>query len=172
MERFKPDIYQENVFNINYDRLKEEGIKYLLFDLDNTLLPYSEKELTKEVIDLINKLKEDFEIVLFSNSSLYKLKKINESLNVKIIPRAFKPLKRNFKKIFKKGKCTCEEVAIIGDQLLTDIRGGNKVNITTILVKPMSPEDMAFTKINRMREERIFKKLGASGLLLKGRYYE
>ena len=64
------------------------------------------------------------------------------------------------------------EVAIIGDQLLTDIVGGNKVGIVTILVNPISTKDGFFTKWNRHKEDKIIKKLRDRDLFTKGKYYE
>ena len=83
-----------------------------------------------------------------------------------------KPLKRNFLKIMDKHDLKDSEVAIIGDQFLTDIIGGNKVGITTILVNPIGLKDFFFTKINRIREKQIMNKLAKNLLFIKGRYYD
>ena len=64
------------------------------------------------------------------------------------------------------------EVAIIGDQMLTDIIGGNKVGITAILTHPITKKDMILTYINRHREKKIIKKLSKAGLFYKGKYYD
>ena len=72
----------------------------------------------------------------------------------------------------KKYELKDSELAIIGDQFLTDIIGGNKVGITTILVNPIGLKDFFFTKINRIREKRIMDKLGKNLLFVKGRYYD
>ena len=74
--------------------------------------------------------------------------------------------------VFKEYKVDPCEVAIIGDQLLTDIKGGNKVGITTILLCPLAEEENFFSRMNRKREQKIFKKMGAKGLFFKERYYE
>lgn len=64
------------------------------------------------------------------------------------------------------------EVAIIGDQLFTDILGGNRVGIKTILVNPMSKKDMPLTLIFRILERGQFKKFKKRGILKLGEYYE
>ena len=61
-----PNAYYENIFKIDYDNLKKIGIKNLFFDIDNTIVPYKEIDLSKETIELFNKLKKDFNIFLFS----------------------------------------------------------------------------------------------------------
>ena len=49
MENFVPDIYKESIYTIDYKKLKQSGIKCLLFDLDNTLVSYRDKLPTKKV---------------------------------------------------------------------------------------------------------------------------
>ena len=77
-----------------------------------------------------------------------------------------------FNAILNKYKYNITEVAIIGDQMLTDICGGNKIGITTILVNPISTTDPVWTKFNRHFEHRIMNKLTAHDLFFKGRYYD
>ena len=69
MNLFYPSIYNKNILNINYEKLKEKGIKLLIFDLDNTIISYETNELDKEVIHLFKKLKKDFKIVVLSNTT-------------------------------------------------------------------------------------------------------
>ena len=69
-------------------------------------------------------------------------------------------------------KYNLSDVVIIGDQLCTDILCGNKVGIKTILVNPMSKDDMIFTKILRFIENRKFKYMAKMDILKKGKYYE
>ena len=65
------------------------------------------------------------------------------------------------------------DVAIIGDQLYKDIFGGNRVGIKTILVNPMSKDDMIFTKlVFRPLEKRKYFLLEKKNLLKRGKYYE
>ena len=101
-----------------------------------------------------------------------KVKKIADSLDVPYVFLALKPLSKSFRKVLNQYKVTPNEVAIIGDQILTDVKGGNKVGITTVLVEPLSEKEALFTKINRSREISLMKKMGAKGLFIKERYYE
>jgi hypothetical protein len=172
MEKLRPDIYQESLESINFDNLKGNGIKLLLIDMDNTILKYGENIISDDIKNKINSLKNDFKIIIFSNSLKKRVKKYSVELDVSFISFACKPSKKGFLKVFKDYKIEPCDVAVIGDQILTDIKGGNKVGITTILVKPLSKEDNIITKINRRREEKIYKKMGAKGLLFKERFYE
>ena len=173
MELFRPDIYQKDIYQIDYKRLKEDGIKCLLFDLDNTLIAYDEIKASDELKKLIQELKQlNFKVIIMSNSPKKRLLEVKKQLQVPIIYRAMKPFKTNFLRVFKQYKYNENDVAIIGDQLLTDIKGGNKVGITTILVEPLKEKDAFITKFNRYRERSKFEKLGMKGMLFKGRYYD
>ena len=70
---------------------------------------------------------------------------------------------------FEKNNLKKENIAAIGDQLFTDILGANKMNITSILVEPISKNESIFTKLNRARENRLIKKYN---IIEKGNYYE
>ncbi len=173
MEKYLPDMYKESIYKINYDKLKEIGIKCLLFDLDNTIVPFREKEPRIETKELFYKLKQKgFKIIIFSNSPKMRLNPFKEELNVDIYGSAKKPCSRSFYNVLKKYKFNENEVAIIGDQILTDIVGGNKVGITTILTTPLESKDPFWTKPNRIREKRIMQKLRDKSLFKKGKYYE
>lgn len=172
MNKYIPDVYSESIFTINYDKLKKENIECLLFDLDNTIVESKVNTPPEKVKKLFNKLKSmGFKVIIFSNSGSKRLENFKIELDVDVNPRSLKPLKINFKKILRKYKLDKEMVAIIGDQLLTDVLGGNKVGITTILVDPILTSEFFFTKINRLRERSIYRKLEKTNELKKGEYY-
>ena len=174
MKKFIPKMYQKSIYHIDYDKLQDNGIKCLLIDLDNTCVPYKDKEPNKKLIDLFETLKDmDFKIIIFSNALKGRIKPFKDVLNVDCLARANKPYKKNFLKVIKLFNYDLSEVAIIGDQLYTDILGGNKVGIKTILVNPMSSDDMFITRfIYRTLEKRIYKKLMSKNILIRGKYYE
>ncbi len=173
MDQFVPDMYQKSVYTINYDKLIERGIKCLLFDLDNTLVPIHGRPNNKKIKELFEKLtKQGFKVFIFSNSLNKRVKMYSELFNVEFYSFTCKPSSKSFMKVMKEQDFTISEIAIIGDQLLTDIKGGNKLGITTILINPISKKDSFFTKFNRFFEKRIMKRLGKNNLLMKGKYYE
>lgn len=173
MDIFFPDIYQKSIYTVNYNKLKDNGIKCLLFDLDNTCVPYVDKTPTKKLKDLFDKLtNEGFKVIIFSNSPRKRLEGFKKSLNVDCCASAKKPSKNKFLKVQKIYNFDLSEMAILGDQIMTDILGGNRVGITTILVNPMSDVDMPFTKINRLIEKIIIKKMNKKGMFKVGEYYD
>ena len=92
MDKYVPDIYQKDIYTINYDQLYARGIRCLLFDLDNTLVPIDVKTPPKEVKDLFDSLKaKGFKIILFSNSLKKRLRPFKNGLEVDCCPMACKP---------------------------------------------------------------------------------
>ena len=174
MDNFIPDIYQKSIYHIDYEKLLDDGIKCILFDLDNTCVPYKDKVPNKRLIDLFEMLKDmDFKIIIFSNATKKRITPFKKTLNVDCLARAGKPRKKSFLKVLKLFNYNLSDVAIIGDQLYKDILGGNSVGIKTILVNPMSKDDMIITKLVFRPLEKIkYRKLAKKGLLVRGKYYE
>lgn len=166
----KPTIYAKDIFSINYDKLKTQGIKTLLFDIDNTIAKTNEKYPSQETIELFKKLKKDkFNIYIITNALKRRAMRFGETLEVKTYYFSAKPLKRQYLKIMKKHNTKREEIAAIGDQIYTDIKGANNLNITSILVDQISPKESIITKINRLKENKLIKK---TNIIEKGKYYE
>lgn len=173
MDKFVPDIYQKSIYTIDYDRLKSEGVKCILFDLDNTLVSPFVKTPNDKIAKLFYKLKDKkFKVIIFSNSSKKRLEPFKNGLDVDVAYRAMKPFKRKFNKIISLYKLELSEVVIVGDQIMTDILGGNRVGIKTILVNPISQRDRKVTLPNRKLEAYIMNKLKLRKLFTKGKYYE
>jgi len=171
MEKYVPDIYQKSIFTVNYKKLKEHGIKLLLVDLDNTITPENSKNFDSKVKELFDELNKDFKIVLFSNNFKKRVECFSKNLGIDYVNNASKPHPKKYLETFKKYKVKVNEAAMIGDQLLTDIKGGNNVGITTILVDPVSTYDPIWTRFSRRRERKIKQKLRDLGLF-KGKYYD
>ena len=173
MDIFVPDMYQKSIYTINYEKLFEDGIRCLLFDLDNTCVPYVEKVPSQKLKDLFDRLKElGFKVIIFSNATKKRLEPFKNELVVDCSYSSKKPQKRKFLKVLKMFEYDLSETAIIGDQLFTDIYGGNRVGIKTILVNPMSNKDLFVTKLFRILEKREYKKMSKRGILTLGKYYE
>ena len=138
MEKYIPDVYQKSIYTINYDALYSRGIRCLLIDLDNNIAPITIKEPNKKIKDLFEKLKgKGFKIIIFSNSRRNRVKPFKEGLDIDCCANAKKPFKKKYLKVLNEYNLDVNNVACIGDQLLTDIKGGNKMGITTILVNPI-----------------------------------
>ena len=170
---FLPDSYYKDIYSIDYKKLKKQGIKYLLFDFDNTIIEMNKYRYTKKHDELFKELKKDFNIAIISNTiNKQKIEDFTKKCGIEYILLAMKPLKRGFKKIIKKNNLKSEEICMIGDQLVTDIYGAKKMHIKAILVDRINNEELPLTRLNRKLEKRILKKLNRDHNFKKGVYYD
>lgn len=147
-----------SVFELPVDALKASGIKGIIFDIDNTLVPYDEAEPTDAIITFFEQLREKgFKIALVSNNSEDRVIKFNERLKVLTLHKAQKPMTKSFVKALKMMECDKNEAIIVGDQVFTDIFGGNRAGIGTYLVNPVSDKDEWQTKVKRGLERQVLK---------------
>lgn len=173
MEKFIPDMYKKNIYDIDYENLKKRGIKCILFDLDNTIAPINVPGPDKDLKDFFADLYMlGFKVILLSNATRERVTPFKEKLNIDSSCKARKPFKKKYKKIMDIYHFKDNEIACIGDQLLTDVLGANRMGFLSILVQPISNVDLFGTKINRIFERRIFKKLEKRGLFQVGEFYD
>lgn len=170
---YKPCKYYKSFYDVNLYKLKEEGIKVIASDLDNTIVAHNDPHSSRIVKEQLDKIKMlGFEFVIISNNNKGRVEKFCRDLDVKHYSNAMKPLKKTFKKMLIDLDCTNEEIVLIGDQVLTDIIGSNRMNIQSILVEPICVKDSFNTKFNRLIEKRLLKKLEKKKLFKKGEYSE
>lgn len=173
MEKYIPDIYQKNIYSINYDNLIGRGIKNLLFDLDNTIAPIFEKHSNEDVKNLFKFLKnKKFKITIVSNSLESRVGLFADELKVEYLCNAKKPSNKKLLKLINDNKFDIDKTAIIGDSMMDDVVVGNSVGITTILTDQLNKHEFPLARIKRFKERRIQKKLRDNNLFTKGRYYE
>lgn len=173
IEKLIPDIYQKSIYYINYDKLYKKGIRCILFDLDNTITPSHIKKPTKRLKKLFDELRDKgFKVIIMSNAPKHRIEPFKTYLNVDACAFSLKPRKDKYERIMEKFKYKHTEVAAVGDQLLTDIYGANKLDITSILVNPLTDHDFSVTFINRIIEKFIYDRLDKKDLFMKGKYYE
>ncbi len=171
--KFLPDIYQKSIYKINYEKLKNSGIKCLIFDLDNTIAPINMSKPNLRLINLFNKLKNmGFKCVILSNSGKKRVEPFKNGLAVDSGFSSRKPSNKKFIKVMNNYNYVADEIAMIGDQLLTDIYGANRIGITSILVNPMGEKDFVFSLFNRFIENIIFKAFRKRDLFTRGKYYD
>lgn len=170
--KFYPNMYQKTIQDINYKKLKKLDIKCLIFDLDNTIALIDQHVITAETKKLLTGLKKDFQVVIISNNITSRVKSYANYLQCDFVANAIKPLSKGYRKIKNKYGFKQEEMCMIGDQIVTDIYGGNRYGMFTILVDPLSKKDLKITSLNRFIERKILKKYEDKGIMKKGVYYE
>lgn len=119
---FYPNIYLNNVKDIKIELLKENNIKGLLLDVDNTLIDFDSKILegAKEWCDSLRK--EGIKLCILSNTNkIEKVKRVAKELELPYINFAKKPFKKGFKRAIDLLRLDAENVAAVGDQIMTDV---------------------------------------------------
>jgi hypothetical protein len=159
---FYPFLYRKTVFDIDYQALRNEGVKLLMIDLDNTLIPYDESQPNDRIRKLFKELKElGFKVVIISNNHLDRVEAFANDLSVLFIASAKKPLKSGFLKahsLYPEIKNT--EVVVIGDQFMTDVLGGNRCSYKVIVVDAIKRNaEKWYTRINRKLEKRVLSRI-------------
>ena len=151
-----PKYYCDRVTDIKIEFLKENNIKGLILDVDNTLLN-TDKIILEGLVEWHQKIVESgIKTLIVSNSNKKeKLDYISGELNIPYISFATKPLKRGFVKAQKQLNIPYEEIAAVGDKIFTDVIGANRCNIFSILVKPIDEKDLLITKWKRPIEQKI-----------------
>ncbi|NSL50253.1 YqeG family HAD IIIA-type phosphatase [Calidifontibacillus erzurumensis] len=163
---FLPDEHVNSIFEITPEKLKERGIKGIITDLDNTLVEWDRPEATPKIKEWFQKMKESGIIItIVSNNNENRVKQFSGPLDIQYIYEAKKPMGRAFRKALKDMKLKKEEVVVIGDQLLTDVLGGNRSGMHTILVVPVAQSDGFFTRINRRIERLILNMMKRKGMV-------
>lgn len=164
LKKFLPNEHVKSVFDINPEVLKSKGIKGIITDLDNTLVAWDVKDATPEVIEWFKQMKENnIKVTIISNNKQERVKVFSEPLETPFVFSARKPLSKAFKSVAKQMGMKKEEIVVIGDQLLTDVLGGNFAGFYTILVVPIVQTDGKITKINRKIERRILHYMRKKG---------
>ena len=138
MDIFRPDIYKRSIYDIDYEDLKKRGIKCILFDLDNTLAPLEVEIPDKRLLEFFLYLEDlGFKAIILSNASKKRVAPFKERCNVDSSCKSSKPFKKKYLKILELYPYKDTEIACVGDQLLTDILGANRLGFTSILVNPI-----------------------------------
>ena len=137
--------------------LKARGIRAIITDLDNTLVPWRRYNIAEGVIDWLAELeREDIKIVIASNTMhRSRLKQLADTMKIPFVDRVRKPWVGGFIRSMQVLKVSAEQTAVVGDQLFTDVLCGNKLRLFTILLRPPIPRD----EFASTRALRIFENL-------------
>jgi HAD superfamily phosphatase (TIGR01668 family) len=161
MSNLKPDAVFDGLQHIDLEFLKGHHIKGILLDIDNTLFDMS-YYLSEDIINWVKSAKEKgFSILVLSNTyHKEKFEIIKSNLDIEIISFAKKPSKSGFLRAAKQMKLKNDEIAMIGDQIFTDVVGANRVGMFSIYVKPINKKEYWYTAWKRPIEKMILKHYG------------
>lgn len=165
---FLPNKHVHNIHDVTPEFLQAENKKGIIVDLDNTLIPWNAAHATDEVIEWLREMKEaDIQVTIFSNNNANRVSIFADPLEAPFVSGAKKPFRRAFFQAQKMMKLNKEEIVVMGDQLLTDILGGNRAGFYTVLVVPIIKSDAPITKFNRRLERKVMNHFYRKGKLTR-----
>lgn len=160
VENYMPDFAVEAVYDLTVESLRRHGIKAVLVDLDNTLIAWNNPDGTPEMRAWLHELRDaGIIVVVVSNNTQKRVARAVEKFDIDYVYWALKPFNIGIRRAMKKYYLKPEETVMVGDQLMTDIRAAHRAGIRSILVKRLVEHDSINTKINRLREKRVLKKI-------------
>ncbi len=167
MSMLCPHRYCGRVSEVDPAELKSLGIRAVLLDLDNTLVPWQGHDVPEDVLDWLERLRAaGLRLYLVSNTRFgRRLRQLSERLQIPCVRRAWKPRRRGFRNALAALSVAPEHTAMVGDQMFTDVLGGNRLGLYTIMVRPMARREFVGTKVSRFVERRLLRRFVREGLL-------
>ena len=162
--RFIPDLKIDKIYEIDEALLKKMDVQALILDIDNTLATHGNPVPAEGVAEWIENMKKiGIPMIIVSNNSYHRVKPFADELGIMFVASGKKPLKKGLRCAAEKMGISPEHVAVVGDQLFTDILGGNRLGMKTILVSPIEEETGRFFRVKRRLENRLMKRYTEKG---------
>jgi HAD superfamily phosphatase (TIGR01668 family) len=161
----RPAEYRRSIQQIDLDRLAAMGIKAVLLDLDNTLVEWNNPEPTAELRQWLAALRaRGMQPCLVSNNRGARVRDFAAKVGLPYVSRAVKPRRKGFREAMAMLGVTPAQTVVVGDQLFTDILGGNRLGAYTILVQPLHPRELLWTRMMRRLERPLLRRWHGEGL--------
>lgn len=151
-QRFYPDEAVESAYGIPYEKLYQDGIRGILYDIDNTLVEHN-ADATPQALDLIRHLRQiGFSVMFLSNNDSKRVQRFNREIGAPYICKAGKPSPKSYRRAMEEMGTDAATTVFIGDQLFTDIWGAKRAGIRTYLVRPLAKHEEIQIVIKRRLE--------------------
>ena len=153
MRILEPKIKVDGLSSMDLKKLRQEGFKGILIDLDNTIVPWRQDQISEETVAFFTEAKAlEYRVCLYTNARAYRAIPISKVLDVRCLPEAMKPFSAGYQFILREMGVKPEETLVIGDQIFTDTLGGNLAGCCTVLLPPLSSREFIGTKFLRVLE--------------------
>jgi len=157
-EKFYPHCTAKNVFELNEEFYTSNNIKGVIFDIDNTLVTHDTQTPPKEILDYFKFLENlGIKYAIASNNYLERVESFSKDLGCTYVARAWKPFKKNLRRIMQEFELPSESICLVGDQIFTDIYGGLRMNFYTVLVTAVGKNETKFVAFKRIFEKAVMK---------------
>ena len=159
---FGPDRFAPRLCDVSLDELEARGIAGLIVDLDNTMVAYRQSEIVQDHVAWVQDAHDrGLRMVMVSNNFTDRVSAIAAQLQIPCVPNALKPLPSGFIRAKRMLGLPRRQIAVVGDQLFTDVLGAKMLGLYTILTEPIEAQDFAITRIFRFFERVLLRRPGA-----------
>lgn len=156
---FKATEYFKKIISITPEFLLKNNVKGLILDVDNTLTTHDNPVPANGVIEWIESMrKNNIRLIIVSNNHEPRVRPFAEMLNVDFVCDGKKPLTKGFKEALKKLNLSKNQVAVVGDQIFTDVLGANLFGVKMLYTAPIEYEKTNFFKVKRFLEKPFLPK--------------
>lgn len=160
-----PHLRLDSVLDLGPERLRELGLLGLLLDLDNTLKDHGAPTIPPDVVEWSHRLRAaGISLCLLSNGRPGRVGRLAAGLGIACVPKAFKPLPFGCRAGVRRLGLEPRSIGVVGDQLFADVLAGRLAGLTTILVRPTSPNEPWFTRLKRPPERWVLRRLGKGAI--------
>lgn len=154
-KKFYPKEYLDSSYVIDYEKLYKDGVRGLIYDIDNTLVEHG-KPATERAVELFERLRNiGFDTCLISNNKEPRVKPFADAVGSQYVYDAHKPSRKNYIKAMELMGTDTGNTYFIGDQIFTDVYGANRTGIPSILVKPIHPKEEIQIVLKRKLEKIV-----------------
>lgn len=159
-----PDLVASSIYAIRWDDLRARGVRGLILDLDNTLAR-RDQPLPDEALRcwLDQARQQGFAVCILSNNLEHRVQLFARACGVPAVHSATKPRRRAFRRALQTIGLEPSQAAVIGDQIFTDVLGGNRLGMVTVLVTPLPGREFIGTRLVRLVERWVLRRLAHPG---------
>jgi len=153
-----PDLRLQRASELHDEQLSFWRVNTLVLDVDNTLTTHNNPVPDQDILRWLEQMKQaQYRLVILSNNSAERVEPFARLLGLDYTANAMKPLAKGFRETARRLGVTAPEMAVVGDQIFTDILGGNLFGARTVLVEPMEPEKSWPFRLKRRLEHGILE---------------
>lgn len=164
LRMLRPEQYLDSIYDLPLETLYDEGVRGIILDLDNTLVAWNDPHPNEKLLDWLERLHQlKFRTCILSNNTTQRVQQFAEKAGVQALAHASKPRRGAYRQAMKLLRTQPNETIAVGDQLFTDVLGGNRCGIRTFLVRPVAQREFVGTQLVRNVERLILRQLNIPG---------
>lgn len=166
LELLRPDLYLESIHRLDLDALKRRGIRGLILDIDNTLVPWNDPDAPDSLREWLARVRASgLAVCLVSNNTRQRVATFAAATGIPYVSEGRKPAVRVYRAALRALGTTAAETAALGDQIYPDVYGAKRMGIYSVLVSPLSEREFVGTRIKRMLERPLLRAMIRRGLI-------